>query len=303
MTLTELRYIVALAQTKHFGKAAKNCHVSQPTLSVAISKIESSLGVRIFERTRNEVRLTDVGEKIIIQAQRALEDVAVIKEIATQGKSQLNTPLKIGGIYTIAPYLFPTLVPKLKQLAPNMPLIIQEDFTNNLRVKLRRGELDAIFVALPFTEPGIVQKVLYEEALLVLMRKDHHLSQKKAIDVEDLKHENILLLGEGNCFRNQVIEICSHCYNPDGDQRIIEGTSLETLRQMVISGLGITILPSTAAAIKYYSHTLCVKPFRKKIPKRSVALAWRASFPRTKAIKTLIQAVIDCQLMSVCLLP
>jgi LysR family transcriptional regulator, hydrogen peroxide-inducible genes activator len=303
MTLTELRYIVALAQTKHFGKAAKNCHVTQPTLSVSINKIESSLGVCIFERTRNDIRLTAIGEKIIAQAQKALEEISIIKEIATQGKSQLNTPLKIGGIYTVAPYLFPILIPKLKKHAPHMPLIIQEDFTINLRAKLHRGELDAIFIALPFTEPGIVQKILYEEPFLVLMKKDHHLAKKKAIDVEDLKHENTLLLGEGNCFRNQVIEICPHCYKPEGDQQIIEGTSLETLRHMVASGLGITILPSTAAAMQYYSHILCVKPFRKKIPTRTVALAWRASFPRIKAIDALIQAANNCHLTSICLIP
>jgi LysR family hydrogen peroxide-inducible transcriptional activator len=302
MTLTELRYIVALAQTKHFGKAAKHCHVSQPTLSVAINKLESHLGVSIFERLPNDIRVTEIGEKIVRQAQRTLEEAALIREIATQGKEQLSSPLKIGVIYTVAPYLLPILVPKLKKRAPNMPLIIQEDFTANLKVKLQNGELDVIFIALPFTETGIVKKNLYEEPLLVLMRKDHALSQKKSIEISDLKQENVLLLGEGNCFRKQILEICSQCYKTEGDQKTIEGTSLETLRHMVASGMGITILPSTATDMKYYSNTLCYRPFKNKVPKRTIAVAWRASFPRTKAIDAIVHAIADSHLHQVCII-
>lgn len=303
MTLTELRYIVALAQVRHFGQAAKVCHVSQPTLSVAINKLEKSLGIVIFERHYNKVRVTEIGEKIIAQAQRALEEVAGIEEIATRGKSQLTSPLRIGAIYTVAPYLFPSLIPKIKKRAPQMPLIVQEDFTSNLRAKLQRGELDVIFVALPFTETGVVKKALYDEPLVVLMPKDHPLAKKPALDSADLKNENVLLLGEGNCFRNQVLEVCSHCYNPHGDQQTIEGTSLETLRHMVASGLGITILPSTAAEMQYYHKTLCVRPFKKKIPQRTIALAWRSSFSRTKAIDAIIQSISDNDLNGICLIP
>jgi LysR family hydrogen peroxide-inducible transcriptional activator len=303
MTLTELRYIVALAQTKHFGKAAKICHVSQPTLSVAVSKLESTLGVILFERHHNDIRITEIGEKIVAQAQRALEEVLLIREIATQNKSQLNAPLKIGGIYTVAPYLFPKLIPKIKNHAPHMPLIIQEDFTANLRKKLQHGELDAIFITLPFTEAGVVKKALYSESLVVLMRKDHRLAVKKTITDADLKQENILLLGEGNCFRDQVIKVCRGCYKPGRDQQAIEGTSLETLRHMVVSGLGITILPSTATEIKYYDNILCVKPFKRKIPQRTIALAWRVSFPRTKAIDVIIDSIVDCNLNGICLIP
>lgn len=303
MTLTELRYVIALAQEKHFGKAANLCSVSQPTLSVAISKLESQLGVSIFERHHNDIRVTDIGEKIIIQAQRALEEVDSIKEIVAQGKSQLNSPLKIGGIYTVAPYIFPQLIPKLKKIAPKMPLIIQEDFTANLRVKLQRGEVDAIFIALPFTESGVVSKALYEEPFVVLMRKDHPLSQKTAIDEKLLAKENVLLLGEGHCFRDQVIETCPHCYRPNSLQQTVEGTSLETLRHMVASGMGLTILPSTATQIKNYQASLCVRPFKSKIPQRTVALAWRVSFPRTKAIDAVIKALTESKLSNICLIP
>lgn len=303
MTLIELRYLIALAQHKHFGKAAKVCCVSQPTLSIAIANLESKLGINIFERQYNDIRITEIGEKIISQAQRALEEVLKIKEIADGNKSQLNSTLKIGGIYTIAPYLFPIIIPKLKKIAPNMPLIIQEDFTANLRGKLQRGELDAIFVALPFTESGVVTKTLYHEPFVVLMRNDHPLKNKKAIDISDLNNENVLLLGEGHCLRNQVLDACPSCYNATEIQQAIEGTSLETLRHMVASGLGITVLPSTATLIKHYNSILCVRPFKNKPPQRTIALAWRASFPRTKAIDAVIKALSLCTLNGICLVP
>ena len=182
-----------------------------------------------------------------------------------------------------------------------MPLLIQEDFTANLRVKLQNGELDAIFVALPFAGPGIVTKVLYDEPFVVLMKKDHPLSAKTSILPADLNGENVLLLGEGHCMRDQVIESCPHCYNPAGPQQIIEGTSLETLRHMVASGLGITILPSSATQVKHYQSLLCVRPFKSKTPKRTIVLAWRVSFSRTKAIDALIKALADSKHSDMCL--
>lgn len=303
MTLSELRYIVALAQKKHFGDAAKASFVSQPTLSIAINKLEEELGVKIFERQYNEVRITEVGEKIIAQAQRVLEEAGIIKEIAEGGKSQLNSPLKIGGIYTVAPYLFPQLIPKIKKYAPKMPLFIHEDYTANLKAKLLRGELDAIFVALPFKDAGIVTKPLYEESFVVTMRADHPLSKKKNISSKDLKSETILMLGEGHCFRNQVMKACPSCYKTTNPEHIIEGSSLETLRHMVASGFGITILPSSATHLKYYQTTLCNKSFKENTPMRTIALAWRSTFPRTKAIDVLIKAITDCKLSGICLLP
>ena len=301
MTLTELRYIIALAREKHFGNAAVRCNVTQPTLSVSISKLESTLGVSIFERHHNSLRITPIGEKIVAQAQRALEEVSVISEIANTGKFQLNSPLKIGGIFTIAPYLFPLLIPKINKIAPAMPLIVHEDFTANLRVKLQQGELDAIFIALPFKEKNVVSKVLYDEQLVVLMRKNHPLSHKKAISKNDLEKENILLLGAGHCFRDHVLKICPRCYKAENMQKAIEGTSLETLRHMVASGLGITILPSSATQVKHYNSILCARPFKGNVPHRTIALAWRSSFPRLKAIDAIIKALSECTLNGVCL--
>jgi LysR family hydrogen peroxide-inducible transcriptional activator len=303
MTLTEFRYVVELARVKHFGKAAKACHVSQPTLSVAINKLEVELGLAIFERDRGEVRITEIGEQIVKQAQRALEEVALVKDIAQAGKSQLNTPLRVGSIYTVAPYLFPHLIPKLKKIAPQMPLFIQEDFTANLQVKLQQGELDAIFISLPFTGAGIVTKVLFEEPFVALMRKDHPLAKQASVSVTDLAAEELLLLGKGHCFREQVTEACPHCYQTSGSQRMMEGSSLETLRHMVASGMGMTVLPATATQIQFYKSVLCTRPFKGQVPHRTIALAWRTSFPRPKAITALIKAMQGCSLHGTCLLP
>lgn len=300
MTLTELRYVIALARKKHFGEAARVCHVSQPTLSVAINKLEAELDICIFERNRNDVRITDVGMQIVAQAQRAMEEIQAIKEIAQQGKSQLDGPLKIGSIYTVATYLFPNLIPALAKIAPNMQLLIQEDFTANLRIKLQQGELDVIIISLPFSEPGISTEVLYDEPFVVLMRKDHPLSDKTGISQDELAEEEILLLGEGHCFRNQVIEACPPCLKTDGLQETLAGTSLETLRHMVASGVGITILPTTATQIQFYQSILCIKPFRNKMAQRRIALAWRTSFTKPKAISALIQALQASTLNEIC---
>lgn len=300
MTLIELKYFLALAQEQHFGRAAKRCHVSQPTLSVSISKLEKTLGLSLFERQKNHIRMTEVGEKLAIQAQRVREELDKFKDLASQSAHQLDSPLKVGAVHTIAPYLFPILVPELKKLAPEMPLIINEDLTGNLRLKLQRGELDALFIALPFKEPGVVVRAIYEEPFMVLLPKDHPLSKKDTVSREALREENTLLLGKGHCFRDQILKHCPQCYNPEALQQTVEGTSLETLRHMVASGMGITILPSTATQVKHYSKTLCAKPFNPPVPKRTVALAWRASFPRTKAIDALIKALDKAKLSLAC---
>ena len=290
MTLTELRYILAVAEVKHFSRAAEKCHVSQPSLSTAINKLEKSLGISIFERNRNEVRVSKIGEKIIAQAKLVLEEAEKLKLLADSNSNQLAEPLKIGAIYTVAPYLFPTLIPSIKKLSPDLKLVIQEGYTSELREKLRTGELDAIFIALPFTDTNVVATKLYDEPFEVVLPCDHPLSKKKTISKSDLQGETVMLLGAGNCFRDQVIEHCPNCYQPSEAQEAIEGTSIETLRHMVASGMGITVPPKSATNVQHYKDSLCVKPFDGNAPKREIALAWRASFPRTKAIDVLIAA-------------
>ena len=297
MTLTELRYIITLAQEQHFGRAADRCNVSQPTLSIAVKKLEQELDTAIFERSKTRVSPTPLGEKIIEQAHRVMEQTLAIKDIASGGKNQLTSPLHIGAIFTVGPYLFPYMIPLLQKSAKDMPLYIEESYTAVLRRKIRQGDLDAIVVALPFTEADVVTQTLYEEDFLVLMEKHHPLANETVIDPLSLNDYNVLLLGEGHCFRDQVFEACpnlkSNIDDPKGRIRTAaEGSSLETLKHMVASGLGITILPRSAAIAHHStSSLLTVRPFADPAPKREVALAWRASFPRFQAIEEVRQAI------------
>jgi len=301
MTLTELRYIVALAHERHFGRAAEACFVSQPTLSVAVRKLEDELGVAIFERSGSDLTVTPIGERIVAQAQRALEEADAVKQLAKTGKDQLSGPLRLGAIYTIGPYLFPPLIPLLHRLAPNMPLVIEESFTTLLTGKLKRGELDVIVISLPFDEPGIVTLPLYREPFVVLLPTSHPLTERETLRAGDLADEAMLLLGAGHCFRDQVIEACPDCaprhHGADQSNHIVEGGSLETIRHMVASGMGITVLPCTAAgADRYAKRLLTIRRFTGKAPYRDVALAWRASFPRPKVIDVLRETVVACNL-------
>ena len=303
MTLTELRYIVALHQTGHFGKAADRCHVSQPTLSIAIKKLEDELNVVLFERSRNQVHATPLGLKIIEQAQAVLDQASRIRELADHGKDPLGSRLSIGAIFTVGPYLFPCFVPELHRLAPSMPLYIEESYTAVLREKLRASELDAIVIALPFTEPDVVTQPLYEEPFVVVMPGNHPLAKLDKIPQKKLAQETVLLLGEGHCFRDQVLSACpalrASLNNADAQlQSVVEGSSLETLKHMVASRLGITVLPLSAAQILPYGEgMLAVRPFADPQPRRTVALAWRASFPRHQAIDVVSQAVRQCSLV------
>ncbi len=294
MTLTELRYLLALAEEQHFGRAALRCHVSQPSLSMAIKKLEQSLGVALFERYHNDIKVTAVGEEIIIRGQRILYEVEGIHELVKSLGSQLEHPLKIGGIHTVAPYLFPRLIPALKQYAPKMSLVIRDHFTSELRTKLKQGELDVAFIALPFQEHSIVVKPLYEESFVILLPKNHPLATRETLTQADLSSEKILLLGEGHCLRDQILEACPLCFQPGQLQESIEGVSLETLRCMVASGLGITILPESAVTLSGLSDLLCIRSFKETpAAKRTIAMAWRAGFTRTQAVDVLLNALKD----------
>lgn len=296
MTLNELRYVVAVARERHFGRAAESCFVSQPTLSVAVKKLEEELGVSLFERGAGEVTLTPVGEQIVTQAQRVLEEAEGVKRLARSGRDQLTGPLRVGAIYTIGPYLFPHLVPIMAERAPQMPLVIEENFTAVLRERLRQGKLDAILISLPFEEPGVSLAVLYDEPFVLLLPGAHPWAQREHVLVDELGGENVLLLGAGHCFRDQVLQVCPQCLQPTSSeghlQRNLEGGSLETIRYMVASGLGVTVLPCSAAGADRFSERLVqVRHFTGATPERRVALAWRKSFPRPEATALLRQAI------------
>lgn len=297
MTLNELKYIVAVARERHFGRAAEACFISQPTLSVAVKKLEEELGVSLFERRKGEVGVTLIGEQIVSQAQRVLEEAGAIKQIAEQGQDQLASPLRIGAIYTIGPYLLPHLIPQLADLAPQMPLVVEENYTSVLTEKLKQGELDVIMISYPFDEPGLRTMPLYEEPFVLLLPSSHPFNQKQFVDVGDLGKEDVLLLGAGHCFRDQVLEMCPDCLTRSSDGRsgqILEGSSLETIRYMVAGGLGVTVLPCTAAGAERFSERLLeVRRFAGVTPSRTVALAWRKSFPRPEAINVIRESVLD----------
>ena len=302
MTLTELRYIVAVAREKHFGRAAEACFVSQPTLSVAIKKLEEELEVKIFERGSSEISLTPLGEAIVRQAQGVIEQAQGIREIAKRGKDPLAGPVRLGLIYTIGPYLLPELVRHTIALTPQMPLILQENFTVKLLDMLRTGELDCAIVAEPFPDSGLALAPLYDEPFLVAVPKAHPLARRASISSEELKRETMLLLGAGHCFRDQVLEVCPEfarfSSDTEGIKKSFEGSSLETIRHMVASGMGITVVPALSVGPEP-QPLLSFVPFTPPVPTRRVVLAWRRSYTRYEAIAALRNAVYACDLPGV----
>jgi LysR family hydrogen peroxide-inducible transcriptional activator len=301
MTLTELRYIVAVARERHFGRAANSCHVSQPTLSVAIKKLEEELGVQLFERGPGEVAVTPVGQRVVEQAQRVLEEAARVKEIAQAAHDPLAGPLRLGAIYTIGPYLLPKLIPVLRRKAPTMQLLIEENYTHRLAEMLKQGEVDVILVALPFAEAGVATRPLYDEPFFVALPQGHPLEKRKHISADELSRESLLLLGAGHCFRDQVLGLCATVQRgPRGTvARTVEGGSLETIRQMVAGGVGLTVLPATSVQPGESSELIRIRPFARPVPDRRVIMAWRKSFPRPQAIEALRQAILECDLPQV----
>jgi LysR family transcriptional regulator, hydrogen peroxide-inducible genes activator len=304
MTLTELRYIVAVARERHFGRAAEACFVSQPTLSVAIKKLEEELDLKLFERGANEVSVTPLGEEIVRQAQQVIEQAAAIKEIAKRGKDPIAGPLRVGVIYTIGPYLLPDLVKNTIARAPQMPLILQENFTARLLDMLRTGELDCAIMAEPFPDTGLAVAPLYDEPFMVAVPTSHPMAQLTSVSAEALKLETMLLLGTGHCFRDHVLEVCPEyarfSSDSNGIRKTFEGSSLETIKYMVASGMGITVVPQLSVPLDMATspHVRYI-PFSSSVPTRRVVLAWRRTFTRYEAIAALRNAVDACTLPGV----
>lgn len=291
MTLTELKYIVALAREKHFGRAAEACFVSQPTLSVAIRKLEDELGVQLFERGTAGIQTTAIGDQLIEQAQKVLDEASFLKDLARQGRDPLAGPLRVGVIFTIGPYLLPWLVPQMIQTYPNMPMLLQENYTVKLLESLRQGEVDVLILAEPFDMQGLVIDPVYDEHFMVAVPRQHPWAKRRRIPSTELTQQTMLLLGSGHCFRDQVVEICPELSRfsqaTSGIQKTFEGSSLETIRHMVASGVGITVLPQTACPRARDDGFLCYIPFEAPAPSRRVVLAWRKSFARPGAIQAL----------------
>ena len=302
MTLTELKYIVAVAREKHFGRAAEACFVSQPTLSVAVKKLEEELDVKIFERGASEVSVTPLGEQIVRQAQQVIEQAASIKEIAKLGKDPISGPLRVGVIYTIGPYLLPDLVRQAIARVPQMPLVLQENFTARLLDMLRTGELDCAILAEPFPDTGLAVAPLYDEPFQAAVPVSHRIAKLKTVTTEELKNETMLLLGTGHCFRDHVLEVCPEYARfssaTEGIRKSFEGSSLETIKYMVASGMGITVVPQLSVPAEKQAHVRYVK-FSDPVPTRRVVLAWRRTFPRYEAIAALRNAIYACPLSGV----
>ena len=313
MTLTELRYIVAVAREKHFGKAAETCYVSQPTLSVAIKKLEDELEVKLFERSAGDVTVTPLGQEIVRQAQMVLEQAAGIKEIAKRGQDPLAGPLALGVIYTIGPYLLPDLVRQAIERTPQMPLVLQENFTARLLEMLRTGEIDCAILAEPFPDTALATAALYDEPFLAAVPSTHPLAARDFVTSQDLKQENMLLLGTGHCFRDHVLQVCPEfarfSSNTEGIRKSFEGSSLETIKHMVAAGMGVTLVPrlavppeALAAAEPNAPGVVRYLPIHDDggaPPTRRVVLAWRRSFTRYEAIAALRNAIYACELPGV----
>jgi LysR family hydrogen peroxide-inducible transcriptional activator len=289
MTLTELRYVVAVAEERHFGRAAAKSFVSQPSLSASIRKVEDELGVRLFERGKSGVLVTEVGAQVVAQARRTLEEAARVKAVAKQGRNPLAGALRLGVIHTIAPYLLPHLVAALRRLAPQMPLDIEENMTANLDRLLREGAIDVAILALPFEAPGLETLAVYDEAFQLVVPANHPLARRRRAPITALDTDELLLLPAGHCLRDQVLGSCTEFSRapPPGRQ----GNSLETLRSMVASGLGITVLPATALTERHASALVRSIPFEGVPPQRRVALAWRKGFTRMPAVRRIAEAI------------
>ena len=301
MTLTELRYIVAVAQERHFGRAAQRCHVSQPTLSIAIKKLEEELALSLFDRSSNEVITTEAGGRIVAQARRVLDEADVIRQLASEEQNELDGAFKLGLIFTVAPYLLPKLILSLREIAPNMPLMLEENYTHMLTESLKRGDLDAIIVAEPFQETGLLTEPLYDEPFFVIVPKGHPFEELDAVTQLELAQEQVLLLTEGNCMRDNVLAGCNELaakQKISGLTNTLQGSSINTIRHMVASGLAISVLPATA--LTENDHLLfSIIPFAEKVPTRRVVLAYRRNFVRPKALAAIRNAIVGSQLAGV----
>ncbi|NKC01417.1 MAG: LysR family transcriptional regulator [Pseudomonadales bacterium] len=295
MNLRDLRYLVAVAEQRHFGRAAEMCFVSQPTLSTQLKKLEATLGVKLIERTNRQVMLTDAGEQIVAQAQRVLLEVNTLTAMAEQHADPLGGDFKLGVIQTLAPYLLPRILNPISTALPNLKLQLTEAQTGALTSMLKQGDLDAVLLALPFNEENLQEYQLFVEPFFFAIPSDHEKAGRKYISVSELEGEEILLLEDGHCLREQALDVCqSHRATENANFR---ATSIETLRQMVSAGVGTTLVPKLAVpdAVGQKQANVHYLQFRGDIPHRNVGLCWRNSSTRTALLealaKTLAQAL------------
>lgn len=293
MTLKELQYLVALADQGRFVRAAVACHVGQPTLSTQLKKLEDYLGVTLFERNKHYLIPTPIGEQIIERARLVLNLVEDIRQLARQGDDPMEGSLRLGVIPTLGPYLVPHLLPTMRHVYPNLHLYLREDLTANLLERLRQGRLDALLLALPVPGDDIQTLGLFREPFCTALPVGHPLERKDRIEQEELAGQNVLLLEEGHCMREQALAICGSTASEEREE--LKATSLETLRQMVAAGVGCTLLPALAAlpGVGSVNGSLVqIRPFTDPVPTRVIGLAWRHRYPREKTVKRLAEVIL-----------
>lgn len=292
MTLTELRYLVVLGREQHFGRAADICGVSQPSMSMAIRNLETSLGVLLFERSKSGISPTALGEQLIAQAGRVLASAEHITALARADKDQLTGKLSLGAPSSLAPYLFPQLIPQLRLMAPGLELVFSEANTRELGLLLRQGTLDAVLLTQPLAAAAeVVIQELYQEPLVAIMPPFHSLAARHQLSLQELAGQTLVLPPIDTCLRDQLLALCPSLVEAAGH---LEAGSLETLRHMVAIGLGVSILPMSATTSAIYSNQGLVTRPLQSAPARPVSLAWRASFPRHKAVDILRRAIQTC---------
>ena len=279
MNLRDLRYFIALAETRHFGRAAETCFVSQPTLSTQLKKLEEELGVTLFERAPRNILLTPAGEQILRHAKLALSHVSTMQEIAKHTKDPESASIRLGIFPTLAPYLLPHVVPKLRKRFPNLELLLIEEKTEILIHQLRDGRIDAAILAEPLVEEQFESMHLFTEPFVLALPENHPLSKQRTLGLGELEQQHLLLLEDGHCLRDQALEVCA--LSGASEKEGFRATSLETLRQMVAAGVGITLLPMLAVKPPVpKSPYIRLLPFRNPAPTRGIALYWRKSSVR-----------------------
>jgi len=289
MNLRDLKYLVAVAEHKHFGRAAEACFISQPTLSTQLKKLEAELAVTLIERANRQVMLTPVGEKIVEQARLVLREVDQMVRVATEHADPLGGDFRLGLIPTVAPYLLPKILTPIRKAFPKLQLHLTEGQTVVISRMLREGDLDAVILALPLLEENVVAHTLYREPFYFTVSRRHPLAGKKFVRLSDLDNEQVLLLEDGHCLRDQALEVCnSHNAVENTNFR---ATSLETLRQMVAANIGITLMPELAITGK--SAQVRYIPFESKAPYRDIGLCWRKSSTREELLVQLAATLSD----------
>jgi LysR family hydrogen peroxide-inducible transcriptional activator len=294
MNLRDLKYIIAVADTHHFGKAAERCFVSQPTLSGQIKKLEEELGVAIFERTNRSVEVTPVGEVILQHARQIMEQADAIQQLARAQQDPLAGALRVGAIPTLSPYLMPLILLPLKKQHPRMQLVLSEELTDVLLGRLRNHEIDAALLATPVKEPDLKAIPLFDEPFWVAYPREHAFYEKEKITRRDLDKENLLLLAEGHCLAKQAMDVC-HLKERQvqGEMADLRAASLETLIQLVSAGFGITLIPALAMQGSWTTGSgVVAQPLTWPDASRRISLVYRHSFPRQAALKALADIIL-----------